>query len=562
MSKTYSNHALSQQDPEIAQFTELLKNTFLDSRYPKIIYAYKEFYGTLKKIYKLKTITTSNEVSLSNIKNQMEEESLLFSNEVEHDLFISIHTHGLIKYEKIIKDFILICKVYSIEHYIEANLEYVEFLIRFKLKPDKFNKKVFYHKNKKVTKDKLSSEYTDYKIDIIKQITDLICRLDPHIMHLKEKTTYHQIKHIIEMRNSMKKKDSSMTETPPNIIIQKFYYLKGLFCYYCEEYFEAIYHFQKSKVFKIISDAVIINDSIRKISKIIKKLMEHIVELKPDEIDRFTIMNATTFGNNNTLNPQHNFFNEIKSSKLKYLDNILSNCENEMAQFSNSEKEVIILLNMNIFTIEKNKIQSIRIIRKIYEDYISENEKFGVFGYDDELKFLINVTKKTSNSFNFIFEEIEKLAEIEVETQSLYSLLNRLIEVTNYVTKKKLNSKLHTWIIIISDSLSIDDDASIRKNSYFSSKQLNIRNDQSSYITYTNFIFIKLRASYHYLNTGELTDREVELNEEHAKGFKNKFKLSKSEIIYSNKLYELSFIMSSLGSITNNNEFMFEKYQK
>ena len=217
---------------------------------------------------------------------------------------------------------------------------------------------------------------------------------------------------------------------------------------------------------------------------------------------------------------------------------------------------------MNIFTIEKNKIQSIRIIRKIYEDYISENEKFGVFGYDDELKFLINVTKKTTNSFNFIFDEIDKLAEVEVDSQSEYSLLNRLVEVTNYIIKKKLNSKLNTWVIIISDSLSVDDDASLRKNSYFSSKQLNLKDNQGSYATNTNFIFIKLKASYHYFNTGELTDREVELNEDHAKVFKNKFKLNKSEIVYSNKLYELSFIMSSLGSISNSNEFMFEKYQK
>ena len=78
------------------------------------------------------------------------------------------------------------------------------------------------------------------------------------------------------MINVTKKDSLEIIETPIFILNQKANYLKGKFCYYSENYAQALKFFNESRNISTISNAEIIRDSIGKIKKILQTVEKSI----------------------------------------------------------------------------------------------------------------------------------------------------------------------------------------------------------------------------------------------------------------------------------------------
>ena len=93
---------------------EALKKKFLDSRYPKLLYAFKKFYKILNRLAKNKNA---------------------FNDVTREDIFALYDRHSLEKYEKIIQEYRLMAYHYGdVKKHAEAILELNEFQINYRLK--------------------------------------------------------------------------------------------------------------------------------------------------------------------------------------------------------------------------------------------------------------------------------------------------------------------------------------------------------------------------------------------------------------------------------------------
>ena len=384
-------------------FSKTIIGILINTRYCKLIHAYYIFFKNMQKLKK------SN---MSNING----------------LFMNTVFHTIDYYHKILIQYIYLSYVKNDLIKIgESILDYIEFLIKFKLKTLSNGKEFFNIQNKD------NQEYQsklNFKKKIFKKIISWFNLFDDYITHVKDNSTLADEKTIIDdysndlssMNNELNLEIQSAFMFRVNI--QKCDFLKGKFALCCKNFNDALYFFiRASKKKRIVIDGLIKKRSLKNILKITvglgKKLNEvglnHLYmdkEMKEYQREKYNSF-IKKLSNGKKLSNRISKNRLIESitftEKLKKIKNIIVN---EIGEFnSKEEKDILILIDLNIYKSKQNDnlysktynidsfIEQTQIILK---EYLSSLDRYGVVVYLNDFEVvcpLKEVNQIDINSF-------------------------------------------------------------------------------------------------------------------------------------------------------------------
>ena len=367
----------------------------VESRYPKLIYCYKQFFKSLKK---LKKIRHSQEIA----KNKME----------EYHLFISKEYHMLNKFKEYIEKFVNICQLEanylkSSTRYILALLEKIEFMVKYEINSDNIN----YGENN----------------DISEKMRAL------HDLFIKTKKLIKQNKEIIKPKNILKyllKEEctNELDEIPNSILMQRLNYYKGNLALKCSHYFEAMKKFQKifNKSSNKITDGNIVVKGFKKLIKIAEIFKAKCKAIKKREEDSI-------------------------------LKSYIIDKSREMKKFVSVERDFIILISTNAQNIDFFTT-SLENTRYIIDNYVKNNDRYCIaFVSSDKtfsggLKILTKLESKDELKNDYIYEFIQSIKQddillsnyLEDEEDNMKFILQK---AKCYGMNKNMNNERNTLFI-------------------------------------------------------------------------------------------------------------------
>ena len=474
-------------------FSQKLIGILINIRYCRLIHFYYLFFKNIQKLQKLKCKTIN-------------------------DQFMNTKFHTIDYYNKILIQFI--CLSYKKNDLIkigESILDYIEFLIKFKLKISSNND------NYLSIKDRNKPEFKKIKI-FKKKIFDKIMNwfnvYDDYISYVKDNSSLGDSKCIIDDYSHSLNDESyefnleSQTALQFRINIQKMNFLKGKFSLYCKNYNDALFYFiRASKNDSLVKDGLIKKRSLKHIYKIFiimnriykelgldnqnmnKKLKEY-KQYKLNICDKFGKKRSDNFRNKDTTT----FGDKIKKIKLDILQDINESKDKQ-------ERDIIILIDFNLYTFNEENLASnacridayIEESKVILNNYLSLKDRFGLFIYLDDYKIICPLTyvetiddsifskdifkfqdnnKKEKDEFSISLKEfndndnfflgennnISKFSEedsigISENEEYNYSIINGLIKTINYINNyikiKEGDSNNEKYIIVFTDFVNI-----------------------------------------------------------------------------------------------------------
>ena len=367
-------------------FSQKLIGILINIRYCRLIHFYYLFFKNIQKLQKLKCKTIN-------------------------DQFMNTKFHTIDYYNKILIQFI--CLSYKKNDLIkigESILDYIEFLIKFKLKISSKND------NYLSIKDRNKPEFKKIKI-FKKKIFDKIMNwfnvFDDYISYVKDNSSLGDSKCIIDDYSHSLNDESyefnleSQTAFQFRINIQKSNFLKGKFCLYCKNYIDALYYFiRSSKNESIVTDGLIKKRSLKHIYKILIKMNKKYEKLGLKNLNIYKKLKEYKRDKNKTYNSKYRIGRKRTirmddsqnvnittfGDELKTIKNDISNNINEC--YAKREKNIIILIDFNIYNKKKlnsktSKIDSfIEEAITILKNYLSSNDKLGILIYYNDYKII------------------------------------------------------------------------------------------------------------------------------------------------------------------------------
>jgi hypothetical protein len=492
---------------------------------------------------------------------------ILWQSLTHQDFYTLYEKHSLAQYENIIIEYCRLSNDYlEDKKYVEALLEYNEFLINFKLKPQnsEFSNFMFIPQGDDV---KL------LKTEVIKNIKENFRKIDVKMLKLKRSVTNEYLKKILDMINVLKKESIEMIEIPIHVLNQKSNYLKGKFLFYCENYSQAYLFFNESRKINVISNAQIIRSSLKKIKKILNIFNEKIESgISENYYKNFKNNPVLPTNSNNNINnsgtknllvenspikgPQNS--NNLVSSQFQLSSYIISMPKNEKIEKLNKfnfvidefifkyqtfPKDIAILINFStsMNNDQKKFTMSLKTALNIFQNYTTSEDRFCIFSYSYNSNPLINLSFKNINTIDYIKYQIENYMNKEeiVFQEESSSLIKTISSVYDYLEKKNYcsNKNREKWIIAITDEISEEDQDYLKNNDlhekiFFGSK-------------YDNLIILTLSKN------------SVEI--ENLKKFIN---FNKSDVIDLEKMDILKNNMRIRGVLNDYDSFAQEKYEK
>ena len=330
---------------------------------------------------------------------------------------------------------------------MEAILELNSFLIKYKLKSNKFNG----------LKDNNSDKnFDNQRIETFKFIVDNFNNFDEIYEKLKNINNKDHLKNFLEIVRNKSKNNFDLVEIPFLILGQRKNYLLGKLAKCCGHFSQALLYFSKSKERQIICDAYLIKSSIKQIFKLIRQF--------ETELEKDNIINAyinKKFNINSLEMPKVKKtkieediqkYNKYKESFTYYYDEL----NKEIYFFSYSPKDVIILIEYSETMCSKDNKKIERASRNsitILDNYITEEDKFGLFIFTEHVNPIVSLGRKNLNNLEYIKDVISSLEnlieEIDYEVTNLKNALERLIDYF----KKKSCPQRQKWVILYTDTL-------------------------------------------------------------------------------------------------------------
>ena len=384
-------------------FSQAIIGILINTRYCRLIHAYYIFFKTIQKLEKLK------------IGNM-------------NQLFMNTEYHTINYYHKILIQFIYLSYVKNDLIKIgESILDYIEFLIKFKLKTVSSDKEFLDMQNK----DKIEFQSKiNYKKQIFQKIINWFNLFDDYLNHVKDNSTLFDDKTIIEDYSYVLNSNNdvnleSQSAFMIRVNIQKGDFLRGKFCLQCKNYNDALYYFiSAAKKKRIVVDGLIKKKSLKNIYKILLSLEKkfddiglkysHIdKEMKEYQKDKLNILIKRLSNGKKIIN---------RISKSKTIDSITFNekfkkikriIAHDISECNiKEEKDILILIDLNIYNTKKydNLYAKTYIIdsfieqtKLILNEYLSSFDRYGVLTYINNYEFvcpLKEVNQIDSNNFS------------------------------------------------------------------------------------------------------------------------------------------------------------------
>ena len=219
-------------------FSQKIIGNLINIRYCRLIYAYYKFFKGMKKLEKINEDT---------IKGQ----------------FMNTYFHTINFYHKTIIQYIyLSCAKNDLIKIGESILDYIEFLIKFKLKTS--SDKKYYLK----LQNKDRPEFRDkqkLKRKILDKIVNWFNLFDDYVTYVIDNTSLSDDKNIVDdlthnLKNSENKEFNAVSQSVFlfKVNIQRSDFLKGKFALCCKNYKDALFYFiRSSKKKSIVIDGLI-----------------------------------------------------------------------------------------------------------------------------------------------------------------------------------------------------------------------------------------------------------------------------------------------------------------
>ena len=385
-------------------------NEFL--RYIKLFYAYYKFFSNIKNIEKIlqEILTTTNN---SNIYNSIKQYFSFY-----YDYNINNSIHNLSKY----KQTILLClfklinskyfykqkeKIcYCLLELFKFEINYLKILIKRNI-----NEKNFIFNNKNIYKN---FDEEDFDSDNNNNNKNIIYNIEKNIdkqfnITIKIEQT---LKEFLEKIKKNNKKDyynflyelNKYKKKPNNFNLnyftlnQEYNYLFAKFSKLCGDYSKAIKYYLKT-----IDDNLLISNAI-----LFKKANEKIIN----------IINYAK---------ENNELLSIKFNDINNVNNLYEKCKFNIENFVSKFKDLIFILDQSKFNkLNKIPLNQIKIIKKIFKNYLSSNDKFSLFIFNDNKNKILNEKNILKNN---ICKKIIPLMFKNSENYSfIISILNDLKE--------------------------------------------------------------------------------------------------------------------------------------
>ncbi len=412
-------------------------------RFTKLFYAYHMFFSNLRKIEKVLnqiiSITQNNESPLYKSIKQ----AFIFYN----DYYTEKNIHNSSKYEECIQMCIL--KLLEAKDIEKKNEKLIYCLLQqFRFRIEKLKLIVKRQINYKINEEKdlkyelddnLMSSYNNQTIGFdvemknsFKSVIRIQRRLKYYIDTIKYKIepspdnnfTYQNIRNAYEsflydLKNVHESNSNSNVFLNYFVLNQEYNFLMGKFAKLSGDYSTAIVYYNK-----VIDDKLLISNG-----KIYVKANQKIIN----------IINFSKY-NPDLLN--------ICSNDEKTCMKLLEKCKNNLNQLNTFFKDMIIILDKSPINNEKNskiEIQQIKIIKNIFENYLSSQDKFSLYtysidGYIEHIKKLTPLTIKDSQNYSFIISILDDLYSQALKNKIDNEKFQNLNLIINESDEKKKDS--------------------------------------------------------------------------------------------------------------------------
>ena len=372
---------MKQQSNMSDTFSQKVIGILINTRYNRLVYAYYKFFKGMQKLQKI-------------------------SHDMQEGQFMNTHFHTIYFYHKIIIQYIYLSYVKNDLIKIgESILDYIEFLIKFKLKTSSGKNNFLKIQNNERQEYK---EKQKLKKKIFNKIINWFNLFDDYITYVKDNTSIGDDKNIVNdfshTINSVENRElnsSSQSVFLFKINIQRSEFLKAKLALCCKNYNDALFYFIRSaKKNSLVIDGLIKKRSLKHIFKIMQKLKKQYetygliklpIKEKIDEFDKIQkakkhsgrkkLTNISKNDEENNENKKESFFDEIQIIKNDLIKDI-NECNAQQA------KDIIILIDFNQYLktenndTNMNKIDAFILQTKtILNDYLSSNDRIAVFIY-------------------------------------------------------------------------------------------------------------------------------------------------------------------------------------
>ena len=372
---------MKQQSNMSDTFSQKVIGILINTRYNRLVYAYYKFFKGMQKLQKI-------------------------SHDMQEGQFMNTHFHTIYFYHKIIIQYIYLSYVKNDLIKIgESILDYIEFLIKFKLKTSSGKNNFLKIQNNERQEYK---EKQKLKKKIFNKIINWFNLFDDYITYVKDNTSIGDDKNIVNdfshTINSVENRElnsSSQSVFLFKINIQRSEFLKAKMALCCKNYNDALFYFIRSaKKNSLVIDGLIKKRSLKHIFKIMQKLKKQYetygliklpIKEKIDEFDKIQkakkrsgrkkLTNISKNNEENNENKKESFFDEIQIIKNDLIKDI-NECNAQQA------KDIIILIDFNQYLktenndTNMNKIDAFILQTKtILNDYLSSNDRIAVFIY-------------------------------------------------------------------------------------------------------------------------------------------------------------------------------------
>ena len=360
-----------QQDNKHKNFSQKIIGILINSRYNKLINIYFKFFSYIQK---------SN-----------------YNYEKLNGWYMHTNFHTINYYHKTLIQYIYLCFISNdLVKIGESILDYIEFLIKFKLKVTKKYKYIFYVVNKDIPEIKKKQEIKKKYFDKIISWFNLF---DSYEKQINENSALGNYKDVLDAythnlsSNHNDFNSGNQSALLFQINLQRCDYLKGKFALVCKDYFDALKYFiNAAKKKRIVVDGLIKKRALEHIKKIADKVKKSIINKNFSNLK----FNETFYGinnnenknklnninNNNNISEEKNATNEEEKKDIRFIEaigNIIDVVKNDIEECNEKQlKDIVILIDFNYSN--KMVIDSfIDVTKTILKNYLTNNDRLGIF---------------------------------------------------------------------------------------------------------------------------------------------------------------------------------------
>ena len=406
-------------------FSQKIIGILINSRYNKLIHIYFKFFSFIQKSD--------------------------YNYEKLNGWFMHTSFHTINYYHKILIQYIYLCFISNdLVKIGESILDYIEFLIKFKLKTSKNLKHILYINNKDIPDIKEKQEKKKKYFDKIIKWFNLF---DNYSKQINENSALGNYKDILDAythnlaSNNNDFNSGNQSALLFQINLQRCDFLKGKFALICKDYHDALlYLINAVKKKRIVVDGLIKKRALKHISKISEKIRKAIIKknysnlrfnetvygLSNLEIKNLYQSKANALVNNNLLE-EKNLINEEEEEEkdvrfIDEIDSIIDVIKNDIEECNEKQlKDIIILVDCN----STNKIvleSFIDVTKTILKSYLTNNDRLGVFLLLKEYRIICPMSRKCEIDFLNFTKDLDMYSEKIMKSERLDYTENEIIE--------------------------------------------------------------------------------------------------------------------------------------